>query len=131
MIEGIVNKIIIGGIKNFAKNFDTTEDKTQIRIYYNENGQVAYDACVNWQPKDQVSFKQILNKKLDLLGYEQLSTPIFEKSLVRFSEQLQIKKSEISVFIFYQKNQIGLCVFDGVEPKHTTSLAQTLPALLI
>lgn len=131
MIESIVNKIIIGGIQNFAKTYESTNDTTQIRIYYDENRQVAYDACVNWQPKERVSFKQILNKKLDLLGYEQLSTPIFEKALVRFSDQFDIPESDISVFIFYLKNQIGLCIFNKSDSVHTASLAQTLPSLLV
>ena len=130
MIESTVNKIIIGGIQNFSKLFNATNETTQIRVYFDKEKQVKYDACVNWQPKETVTFKQILNKKLDMLGYEALSTPIFKKSLLSFSEELNIEHNEISVFIFNQKNQIGLCVFRNSNHLHTTSLAQHLPTLL-
>ena len=130
MIEGIVNKIIIGGIQNFSKKYEASNDTTQIRVYFDKDKRVRYDACVNWQPKEEVSFKQIMNKKLDLLGYEQLSTPIFDKALRDFSEQFQISHEDISVFIFYQKKQIGLCVFQKSEHVHTVLLSNYLPTLL-
>lgn len=132
MIEPIVNKIIIGGIQNYAKNYQSSTDTTQLRVYFDENEQVRYDVCVGWQPKETVTFKQFLNKKIDLLGYEAMSTPIFKKSLLHFSENLNIDKSEISVFIFYLKAQIGLCVFKGqTQHLHTELLSTHLPVILV
>tara|TARA_R110000850_G_scaffold199964_3_gene326105 strand:+ start:1540 stop:1932 length:393 start_codon:yes stop_codon:yes gene_type:complete len=130
MITGVVNKIIVGGIQSFAKKLESTNDTTQLRVYFNKDQQVMYDACVNWQPKETVSFKQILNKKLDLLGYEQMATPIFDKSLRKFSEEKNIKLEDTSVFIFWQNKKIGLCVFNKSDHLHTVPLSSHLSDIM-
>lgn len=129
MVKSIVNKIIFTGLKNYSKTYQVLQEKTHIRIYFDEVQTVKYDMCIEWQPKETVTFKQILNKKLDLLGYEALATPIFKKSLDLVSEELKIEKNDISIFIFSQSNILGLCVFNKAEHVKTLNLSEHLSEL--
>lgn len=134
MIEPIVNKIINRGLDNFQTQFQAQPNTTQIRVYLDEGGEaVRYDACVNWQPKQTVSFKEILNKKMDLMGYEQMSTPVFYKALVLFSNQFEKPIEQTSVFIFRSETDrtIWLAVYNLADHIHTALLSETLPSLLL
>ncbi len=128
MIESMVSKIIIDGINNFSKIFNTPTDLTQIRVYLDEQQTVKYDVCLNWKPEKEVRFKEILNVKLDLLQREALSTPIFKDSVLMFAEKYNVEPTSISVFIFL-KTKVGLCVFNGTKHEETLTLKSHLESL--
>jgi hypothetical protein len=59
-----------------------------------------------------VSFKDILNKKIDILGYEQLATPFLKKSLKLYNEQFEVDFENLSLFLFNRNDKVGVAVFD-------------------
>lgn len=112
MIQNITSKIMLGGICKYAKTFNTLEKEVQIRITNGEDESVIYEICENWQPKERVSFKDILNKKIDILGYEQLATPFLKKSLKLYNEQFEVDFENLSLFLFNRYDKVGVAVFN-------------------
>ena len=112
MIQNITSKIMLEGICNYAKIFNASEKEVQIRITNGEDEGVIYEICENWQPKERVSFKDILNKKIDILGYEQLATPFLKKSLKLYNEQFEVDFENLSLFLFNRNDKVGVAVFN-------------------
>jgi hypothetical protein len=111
MVESITNKIMLGGIKKYSKLYQKSEKDVQIRILKNENEVLDYEICQDWQPKESVTFKDILNKKIDILGYEQLSTPFLIKSLDLYKNEFNVDDKQLSIFLFSRNDKIGIAVF--------------------
>lgn len=111
MVESITNKIMLGGIQKYSKLYQKSEKDVQIRISKNENEVLAYEICQEWQPKESVTFKDILNKKIDILGYEQLSIPFLIKSLDLYKNEYNVDNEKLSIFLFSRNDKIGIAVF--------------------
>ena len=111
MVESITNKIMLGGIQKYSKLYQKSEKDVQIRISKNENEVLDYEICQEWQPKESVTFKDILNKKIDILGYEQLSTPFLIKSLDLYKNEFNVDNEKLSIFLFSRNDKIGIAVF--------------------
>lgn len=122
MILNIVSKIMSSGIDRYAEQYGCTNADVQIQILYNGMGGIAYKMCQNWQPKDEVTFLQIMGKKFDLLGYEALSAPFMLKSLNKFSADFDESTWNMSVFMAKHKEQIVLAVFNGKKSVRSLSL---------
>ena len=63
MIQQITSKIMLGGICKYANIYQDEEKNVQIRVSKNGEDSLNYQMCQNWQPKESVTFKDILNKK--------------------------------------------------------------------
>jgi hypothetical protein len=121
MIEAITKKIMIGGLEKYASELNN--DNVQIRISLN-NEIVKYEISESWQPTKEISFRDILNKKLDILGYEQLASPVMEKSIKYYSELFEENEDKISVFLFKHKDSIALAVYNDLQNVKVTSLSK-------
>lgn len=126
MISGIISKIMSSGIDRYSKEWSCNEASVQIQILSNGMGGIKYKMCHNWQPKQEVTFLEIMGKKFDLLGYEALSTPFMVKSLDKFSKDYQTATFNISVFIAKRNERIALAVYDGMKPVRSLSLEKHL-----
>ena len=70
-----------------------------------ENGSVNYKICKNYVEEEDVRFLQIMDKKLDMFGYEALASPFLKKSLIECAEENQTNLSQVCCFIFkYEDN---------------------------
>lgn len=112
MIQQITSKIMLGGICKYANIYQDEEKNVQIRVSKNGEDSLNYQMCQNWQPKESVTFKDILNKKIDILGYEQLSTPFLLKSLNLYQKEFEAEKEKLSIFLFNRNDKVGLAVFE-------------------
>jgi hypothetical protein len=121
MIEAITKKIMIGGLDKYAS--ELKNDNVQIRISLNKEI-VKYEISESWQPTKEISFRDILNKKLDILGYEQLASPVMEKSIKYYSELFEENEDKISVFLFKHKDSIALAVYNDLQNVKVTSLSK-------
>ena len=92
--------------------YQDEEKNVQIRVSKNGEDSLNYQMCQNWQPKESVTFKDILNKKIDILGYEQLSTPFLLKSLNLYQKEFEAEKEKLSIFLFNRNDKVGLAVFE-------------------
>jgi len=71
--------------------------------------------CQDWQPKEEVTFLQIMDRKIDLLGFEMLSTPFMRKSLVKFSKDHDGTLENMSAFLSKHKDSVAISVFKDTE----------------
>ena len=122
MVQQITNKIMLGGIKTYAEKLEKKQDEIQIRISHGEQGALKYEICVNWQPKEVITFKNILNKKIDILNYEGLATPFLINSLNLYEKEHDVENEHISIFIFTRNKKVSLAAFNKNKNIKLTSL---------
>lgn len=113
MIEGIVKKIMFTGIEKYAKKYAISDTQSQIKVTDNENGSVFYEMCNNYVAQEQVSFLNIMDKKMDIFQYERLASPFLKKSLAECADENGINVNQICCFILKykdsnSKDQVGL-----------------------
>lgn len=105
MVDGIVKKIMFTGIEKYAKNYGLTDLQVQIKVLNDENGSVIYKMCKNYVEEEEVRFLQIMDKKLDMFGYEALASPFLKKSLIECAEENETNVNQVCCFIFkYEDN---------------------------
>lgn len=112
MVQQITSKIMLGGICKYANIYQTQEKEVQIRVTKDQSNGLNYEICQEWQPKEQVTFKDILNKKIDILGYEQLATPFLIKSLDLYQKEFGTEEEKLSIFLFNRNDKVGIAVFE-------------------
>ena len=99
MVEGIVKKIMFTGIEKYAKNYGLTDLQVQIKVLNDENGSVTYKMCKNYVEEEDVRLLQIMDKKLDMFGYEALASPFLKRSLIESAEENEINVNQVCCFI--------------------------------
>lgn len=105
MVDGIVKKIMFTGIEKYAKNYGLTDLQVQIKVLNDENGSVKYKMCKNYVDEEEVRFLQIMDKKLDMFGYEALASPFLKRSLIECAEENETNVNQVCCFIFkYEDN---------------------------
>ena len=82
-------------------------------LKYDELDIIKYEKCLEWQPKGEVTYKRIMNITMDLLGQENMVTPIILQSMVKQSEENEIDPMELSVYLFAKDEKIGVAIFKG------------------
>jgi hypothetical protein len=129
MVESIVKKIMLKGIKKYAKVYNVPEKEVQIKVTDDENGYVFYTICVNFQEKEKVTFLQIMDAKMDLLGYQQLANPFMKKSIQIYARDTEDEIDNVCSFIMIVKENIGLAFYNKYKCGKTTSLGKHLEEL--
>ena len=135
MIEGIVKKIMFTGIEKYAKNYGLKDLEVQIKVLNDPNGSVIYKMCKNYVEEEQVSFLQIMDKKLDMFGYESIASPFLKKSLIEYAKDSGISDDEVCCFILKYvdgngKQNVGLAFYKTDLTKiKTITLAKHLEKL--
>jgi hypothetical protein len=129
MVESIVKKIMLKGIKKYSKVYDVPENEVQIKVTNDENGYVFYTICVQYKEKERVTFLQIMDSKIDLLGYQQLANPFMKKSLEMYARDTEDDLVNVCSFIVNVKENIGLAFYNKYKCGKTTSLGKHLEEL--
>ena len=115
MIFEKTRDIMLKGINKYAKLFGAQTNQIQIKINAFEDGNLTYTICQEWQPKEEITFLQIMDRKIDLLGYEMLSTPFMHKSLVKYSKDHESELENVSAFLSKYKESVALSVFVNTD----------------
>jgi hypothetical protein len=119
-IQKTTSDIMLKAIKNFAKEFEVAETKTQLMIQSSdEQCTPTYKVLVDNKVKREVTFNQILNVKLDFLGREIISTPFISSSLRKLRREQGCGWEDVSVLIYIQKEEQevpNLYFFEGIKP---------------
>lgn len=119
-IQKTTSNIMLTAIKNFAKEFDVEETKTQLMINASdENCTPIYKVLVDNKVKKEVTFNQILNVKLDFLGREMIATPFIASSLRKLRREQGCGFEDLNILIYKQKEEQqtpNLYFFEGVKP---------------
>jgi len=130
MIEGIVKKIMLTGIRKYAKIYEVEPKNIQIHVKDKPNGSVTFQICKEFKVQEEVSFLQIMDKKLDMFQYEALASPYLKKSLEMYAENTNDLLSNVNCFIMMPvENQIGLAFYNGYKNGKNVSLAKFLHEL--
>lgn len=119
-IQKTTSNIMLNAIKNFAKEFDVAETKTQLMINASdENCTPIYKVLVDNKVKKQVTFNEILNVKLDFLGREIIATPFIASSLRKLRREQGCGFQDLNILIYKQKDEQqipNLYFFEGSKP---------------
>jgi hypothetical protein len=129
MIHGIVKKIMMTGLNKYAKKFNQSSDNVQIKVSITEEGHVKYEMCNDFSVVETVTFLEIMDKKIDFFGYEQLATPFLGQCIVNFSEEANVSPLEANAFILKHKEQIFLSYYVGNKNVKNVTLAKQLESL--
>ena len=88
MVEGIVKKIMMTGINKYAETYGTSNENVQIKVTDDIDGNVIYTMCNDFKDVEQVTFLNIMDKRMDFFGYESIASPFLKKSLVNFANEV-------------------------------------------
>lgn len=111
MIFVKTQKIMKTGIKKYSKVFNSTKEDTQILVKSDEANGVNYLMCNKWNPKQKVTFKDIMDVRVDLLGFEGLASPFLRKSIDMYAKYYDALPDEMNLFIFEKNEKVGLAVY--------------------
>lgn len=130
MVEGIVKKIMTTGINKYAKLYNIPADKVQIKVTDDPTGTVFYTMCNNFKEVENVSFLQIMDKRMDIFQYEALANPFLKKSLELYSKDTDDDVLNVCSFIMQvNNNNIGLSFYNEYKNGKNISLGKHLREL--
>ena len=129
MVEAIVKKIMNTGITKFAKAYNVEPEQVQIKVTNDPNGTVFYTMCNNFKAIENVSFLQIMDKKMDIFQYEALANPFLKKSLELYANDTDDDILNVCSFIMKFNNNIGLSFYNGYKNGKNISLGKHLGEL--
>lgn len=116
MIFEKTRDIMLKGINKYSQLYGVQTNQVQIHISaLGEKEGLKYSMCQDWQPKEEVTFLQIMDRKIDLLGFEMLSTPFMHKSLLKFSKDHDCALENTSAFLSKHKDSVAISVFKDTE----------------
>ena len=126
MVHAIVKKIMLKGIKKYALVYNAPEENVQIKVTNDVNGHVFYTICVDFRDKEVVTFLQIMDSKIDLLGYQQISNPYMKKSLELYAKDTNDEIENVCSFIVKVQNNIGIAFYNKYKNGKSVSLEEHL-----
>tara|TARA_B110000495_G_C22631850_1_gene375763 strand:- start:25 stop:420 length:396 start_codon:yes stop_codon:yes gene_type:complete len=129
MILGKTQKIMKTGISKYSKELEITKESTQILVTSDEADGVDYTICGSWKPNFKVSFKDIMDVRVDLLGFEMMASPFLRKSVDMYANYYDTLPKEINLFIFEKNDKVGVAVYDKTEFKEAISLEKQFERL--
>ena len=129
MVEGIVKKIMTTGINKYANLYNVPAEKVQIKVTNNPDANVNYEMCNNFKAVDKVTFLNIMDKKMDIFGYETLASPFLKKALVNFANDNNVEIELASCFIMKHKDSVALAFYNGYKNVKNLTLSAQLADL--
>jgi hypothetical protein len=129
MVEGIVKKIMNTGINKYAKSYEVPSNEVQIKVTNDPNGKVIYAMCKNFKEVENVSFLQIMDKKMDIFQYESLANPFLKKSLELYAKESNDDILNVCIFILQVNNNIGLAFYNRYKNGKSILLGKHLAEL--
>ena len=129
MVEGIVKKIMMTGINKYAKAYDTSNDNVQIKVTDDIDGNVFYTICKDFKDVEQVTFLNIMDKRMDFFGYEGIASPFLKKTLGMFASEKECEISQVNCFIMKHNTTVGLAFYNGFKNGKNILLSKQLEEL--
>jgi hypothetical protein len=129
MIEAIVKKIMLTGLTKYAKKYEVSTEKVQIKVIDDPSKTVFYDICVGFETKERVTFLSIMDKKLDIFQYEQISNPFMKASLKGYAKETNDDVENVCCFILKHNDNIGLSFYNKFKNGKNVLLGKHLSEL--
>ena len=127
MIFEKTQKIMNTGIGKYSRINEVTEEQTQILVKAEGDEKVNYTICKEWKPLEVVSFKQIMDVRVDILGFEMLASPFLRKSVDMYSKYYE--SDDVNLFIFKKDSKLGIAVYEKNDFKEILTLEKQFERL--
>tara|TARA_A100000171_G_C2001877_1_gene82212 strand:- start:24 stop:413 length:390 start_codon:yes stop_codon:yes gene_type:complete len=127
MIFEKTQKIMNTGIGKYSRINEVTEEQTQILVKAEGDEKVNYTICKEWKPLEVVSFKQIMDVRVDILGFEMLASPFLRKSVDMYSKYYE--SDDVNLFIFKKDSKLGIAVYEKNNFKEILTLEKQFERL--
>ena len=127
MIFEKTQKIMNTGIGKYSRINEVTEEQTQILVKAEESENVSYSICKEWKPLESVTFKQIMDVRVDILGFEMLASPFLRKSVDMYSKYYE--SDDVNLFIFKKDGKLGIAVYEKNNFKEILTLEKQFERL--
>jgi hypothetical protein len=113
-IQSEFSKIVIKCINKYAKDNKLSPDNVQLKLGLNEEGNT-YHIMVDYAKKAEYTIMQVLDVRIDFLGYSKLVPPFIAKSIKRFEYNLEGIAEVICVRDLNEKGKeiINLFLYKG------------------
>lgn len=93
-------KIFCKSIKRYANDLKKENQEISIMLYIKQDEEeVGYKICVNNNPVQTVTIKDVLNVKFDIKGYSLIVPPYIKQFLNDFEKQLNSKAIDVCVYL--------------------------------
>ena len=117
------------GIEKYSRINNINEEQTQILITSNDEDGVNYTICSNWNPNQKVTFNDIMDVKVDLLGFEMMASPFLRKSVDMYAKNYESDSKDMNLFIFKKNKKIGVAVYKDKTNKEVLTLEKQFERL--
>lgn len=102
-----VKSVLSKALVRYAGELKLQPKDVQIMIgSSDEEGTPIYKLLHNFKPIRDLTFRQILNVKVDMLGREMLATPVLQKSLVQAASENDASVKNIRYIILTQSTEM-------------------------
>ena len=92
--------VMSNAIKRYALENEVNTNESQLLIFTKDDeGTPSYKVLKKYAPYKEVTFSEILNKKIDFLQREAIATPFIQQSIMRLSKEQNVSPTEINVMI--------------------------------
>ena len=126
-IQRETKKIMFKCCEKYSNERKMGIENVQLILGLNEKGNT-YTMCINYVPKEDRTFLEVLGVVLDFKGYSLIAPQFITKSLIRFSENYKIDLERIKVMCVPQldnnKPDVLLFVYNGNDYVDTISFPQ-------
>lgn len=96
-------KIFCKSIKRYANDLKKENSEISIMLFLKQDesgeSEVGYNICVNNNPVQTVTIKDVLNVKFDIKGYSLIVPPYIKQFLNDFEKQLNSKAIDVCVYL--------------------------------
>jgi hypothetical protein len=122
MLVGKIKKDFLSGLERLSRKNDCNIEQIQIKLVFGESPEnpIAYSICKDWKFLEVSTYKDILNKKFDLIGEENLVTPYLVQAMATNMQEFECEPHEFSAYLHEFKGTIMVSMFHGVNCKKTT-----------
>ena len=129
MIYAKTKQIMNTGIAKYSDIYEQEVEDTQILIKSDDSDGVNYQMCKKWNPNEEVTFKDIMDAKVDILGFEYMSAPFLRKSVDMYAKAYEKPSSEMNLFIFEKNEKLGVAIYENTTFKEAISLEKQFERL--
>jgi hypothetical protein len=112
-------KIMTNAIKRYSLENEKGNKQTQLMINSEEDFSPTFKVLIDNKPVKDVSFKEIINVKLDLLNKEAIATQFITMCLQRICRENECNYNEVNILIYSPDElceEIMMYLFIGTKP---------------
>jgi hypothetical protein len=105
IIDQVTNYMNKAICKYADKKNIANPNMVQILFYLKKDGYAAVKMCENYKPVEEITFKQAINQRLDLVGLGAATEFFTQQALFDFCSSDNIKPDDISVMIIRKNDE--------------------------